>query len=100
MPYLEPENLAALEEAHHMANQLRFIELEKAVDFNTSVTQTLAKDTAELRKDTSELVNMWKYAEVVFRWIRRIGGSLIWIGKVGAGAAIVWAAMKYGKLDR
>ena len=78
-----------LDDAHHADNQRRFIEIEKKIDQNTAVTEKLALDTAEL-------VDMWKDAGVFFKWMRRAGSALIWLGKVAAGIAGVWALWKYG----
>lgn len=78
-----------LDEAHHGDNQRRFIELEKKVDDNTTITKKLATDTAEL-------LEMWKDAGVFFKWMRRAGSALISLGKVAAAVVAIWAAFKYG----
>jgi hypothetical protein len=69
-------------EAHHADNQRRFIAIEVKLDANTQVTEKLASDTAEL-------VEMWKDAGVFFKWMRRAGGLLIWVGKIASAALIL-----------
>lgn len=52
----------------------RLTTLEKKVDENTAVTEKLANDT-------SSLLEMWKDASVVFKWIRKLGAGFIWISQ-------------------
>lgn len=49
--------------------------LEKKVDDNTALTEKLATDTGSL-------LEMWKDASVVFKWIRKLGAGFIWISQV------------------
>ena len=71
-----------IEAAHHADNQRRFIAIEHKLDANTQVTEKLASDTAEL-------VEMWKDAGVFFKWMRRGGALLIWVGKVASALLIL-----------
>lgn len=52
----------------------RLTTLEKKVDENTAVTEKLANDT-------SSLLEMWKDASVVFKWIRKLGAGFIWLSQ-------------------
>lgn len=53
----------------------RLTTLEKKVDDNTALTEKLATDT-------SSLLEMWKDASVVFKWIRKLGAGFIWVSQV------------------
>lgn len=85
-----------IDEAHHADNQRRFMTLETKIEDNSRVTEKVAVDVAALKKDTAELVEMWKDAGVFFRWMRRFGSVLIWFGKVAVACGVVWGAWRYG----
>lgn len=69
------DQLEPADEAHHADNQRRFMTIEAKLDANTAMTETLAKDTAEL-------VSMWKDAGVFFKWMRLGGSAVQWLSKV------------------
>jgi hypothetical protein len=75
-------------EAHHADNQRRFICLEQKVDANTVLTEKLAGDTADL-------LEMWKDAGVVFKWLRRIGVAVVGVSKVAVAIGSIYVAIKY-----
>jgi hypothetical protein len=89
MPNQPSESDFAALEAHHSDNQRRFMKIEEKLDANTTLTQKLASDT-------SDLLEMWKDAGVFFKWMRRAGSALMWIGKVATGVAGIWALWKFG----
>lgn len=98
----EPSDFAALE-AHHGDNQRRFIELEKKLDANTDMTKTLALDmaansnvTKKLAADTADLVEMWRDAGVFFKWMRRGGALILWIGGITGALGAMWVVFRYG----
>lgn len=80
-------------EAHHNDNQRRFIAIEEKVDANTVLTAQLARDTAGL-------LEMWKDAWVVFKWLRRLGGFIVWLRNVGLAALALYVAWKYGNTGK
>lgn len=67
----------------------RFVAIETKLDANTTLTEKLAGDTAEL-------VEMWKDAGMFFKWMRRAGASVLWVSKVMLAVAAIWAAIRYG----
>jgi len=67
----------------------RFIAIETKLDVNTAVTEKLATDTAEL-------LEMWRDAGVFFKWMRRLGASVLWLSKVMLAVAAILAAIRYG----
>lgn len=75
-------------EAHHADNQRRFIGIEDKIAVNTTLTQ-------DLRKDTAELLHMWKDASIFFSWMRKFGAVLIWLGKVASAVVAIWVLWKY-----
>ncbi|MGI4850226.1 MAG: hypothetical protein ACRYGK_19125 [Janthinobacterium lividum] len=83
------------DEAHHADNQRRLMTLENKVDENTLITQQNTAAIDKIGSDTAELVEMWKDAGVVFKWIRKIGVALIWIGKVFGAIGAVYGVWKY-----
>lgn len=85
---LETE-IETVDTAHHNDNQRRFIELEKKIDANTRVTSKLASDTAEL-------VEMWKDVGVVFKWLKKIGGFIIWVRNVALAGVALYVLWRYG----
>lgn len=82
------ERVTHIDDAHHSDNQRRLMALENKVDENTKVTEQLAADTAEL-------VDMWRDAGVVFKWLRKIGGLLMWVSKLVASVGVVYGLGKY-----
>lgn len=97
----KPLEQSPLDIAHHADNQRRFLALEVAIGENSRLTEksagdvlTLTGDVAALKKDTSELVEMWKDAGVVFKWLRRIGRFLVGAGKLAVLAGAAYAAVK------
>lgn len=84
---------AAFDSAHHSDNQRRFITLEEKVDANTALTKTLVEDM-------SGLLEMWKDAGVVFKWLRRIGGFVVWLRNVTLAVVALYIAWKYGSNGR
>lgn len=88
-PAEDTEDTEDTEDKRHADSQRRFIQIEQKLDRNTEVTESLALDTAEL-------VDMWKDAGVVFKWMRRAGAAVLWLGKVGAVIGGAWAAFRYG----
>lgn len=42
----------------------------------------LEKKVDTLATDTSALLEMWKDASVVFKWLRKLGAGFIWISQV------------------
>lgn len=85
LPTAPPETV---DDAHHADNQRRFIALETKIDQNTTVTEKLATDTAEL-------VEMWKDAGVFFKWMRKAGAVLMWLGKVAVAVGALYGAGHY-----
>lgn len=77
-----------VDDAHHSDNQRRFVALEAKIDENTKVTERLATDTAEL-------VDMWRDASVFFKWMRRFGGLIAWVGKVAVGIGALYGLGRY-----
>lgn len=82
-----PSNFAAMYEAHHGDNQRRFLKLEDKLDANTSMTRQLCEDTGDL-------LEMWKDAGVFFKWMRRLGTWLLWVGKVATATIAIFALWK------
>lgn len=82
------ERVTRVDDAHHSDNQRRLMALENKVDENTKVTEQLAADTAEL-------VDMWRDAGVVFKWLRRFGALLMWVSKLVAAVGVVYGLGKY-----
>jgi hypothetical protein len=72
----------------HADNQRRFLALEEAIAANTDLTLRLAGDTAEL-------LDMWREASVVFRWLGKIGSGLLWVSKVVVAVGAVYGAIRY-----
>lgn len=68
---------------------MRLTAIETKVDANTTLTEKLAGDTAEL-------VEMWKDAGVFFKWMRRMGASILWISKVTLAIGAIYAAIRWG----
>jgi len=92
-----------LDEAHYVDNQRRMLSLETAMEANSRVTEktaagldSLKVDVEKLRVDTSALVEMWTDAGVVFKWLRRIGASIVTLSKWVAAAAALYMAWRYG----
>jgi hypothetical protein len=76
------------ESENHAANLLRFSAIEKELAENTRITKMLVEST-------SDLLEMWGDAGVFFKWMRRFGALLVWIGKVAAAIAALWGIGHY-----
>jgi hypothetical protein len=66
----------------------RFTVLEKKVDTNTAITERLATDT-------SSLLEMWKDASVVFKWIRKTGAGVVWLAQMIAAFAALYGITSF-----
>jgi hypothetical protein len=80
--------METVESAHHDDNQRRLTVLEAKIDENTRVTQELVASTADL-------LEMWGDAGVFFKWMRRLGGFIVWVGKVIIGLGALWGIGHY-----
>jgi hypothetical protein len=80
------------DEAHHADNQRRFMVIETKLDANTAVTEKLAADTAGL-------LEMWKDAGVFFKWMRRLGSSVLWISKMVLAIGAIYGIIRWGWKD-
>ena len=87
------EATAPLDAAHHADNQRRLMTLEQKVDANTLLTEKLATDTADL-------LEMWKDAGVVFKWLRRLGALVVWVRNVALAGLALYVAWKYGDSNK
>ena len=85
----EEPTSAPVDAAHHADNQRRFMVLEEKVDANTELTK-------ELSKDISGLLEMWKDAGVVFKWLRHLGSFVVWLRNVTLACLALYVAWKYG----
>lgn len=82
------KQMEGLDAANHADNQRRFMALEEKIAENTKITETLVESTRDL-------LEMWGDAGVFFKWMRRLGGLLVWIGKVAAAIAALWGISHY-----
>lgn len=82
-----------VDDAHHADNQRRFLVLEEKIDKNTSVTEKLATDTADL-------LEMWRDAGVVFKWLRHVGAVIVWLRNVALAAVALYVLWRYGAGDK
>jgi cytochrome c biogenesis factor len=78
----------AAAEARHADNQRRFIALEDKTDATNAKVDRIDTNTAAL-------LEMWQDAGIVFRWMRRTGNGLIWIGKVVIAVGVVFGIYIY-----
>lgn len=85
-----------VDDAHHADNQRRFMVIETKLDANTAVTEKLAADTEKLAADTSDLLEMWRDAGVVFKWIRKAGSLIVWIRNVALAGLALYVLWRYG----
>ncbi len=65
----------------HADNQERFRAIEEKID--------------KLSLDTSELLEMWRDAGVFFKWMRRVGAFLLWLGKVAISIGSLYGLTHY-----
>jgi hypothetical protein len=77
-----------IDSAHHADNQRRFTAIEAKLEENTKVQQMLVDST-------KDLLEMWGDAGVFFKWMRRLGALLVWIGKISAAIAALWGISHY-----
>jgi hypothetical protein len=80
--------MESLDAAKHADNQRRLESIEKATQNNTESIEKLVESTRDL-------LEMWGDAGVFFKWMRRFGALLVWIGKVAAGLAALWGISHY-----
>jgi hypothetical protein len=88
-----PQIPTAVDDAHHSDNQRRFIVIEAKLDANRLLTEKLATDTADL-------LEMWRDAGVVFKWMRRAGAAIVWIRNVALAAMALYVLWRYGAGER
>lgn len=58
--------------------------------------QTLVREVEGLRGDVKELVDAWKTARGVVRFVRLLGNITKWAAGVVAAVMAVWALIKMG----
>jgi hypothetical protein len=80
--------METIDSAYHADNQRRFAAIEAKIEENTKVQQTLVDST-------KDLLEMWGDAGVFFKWMRRFGSLLVWVGKVAAALAALWGIGHY-----
>lgn len=74
--------------ANHVDNQRRLASIEEATKTNTEAIEKLVEST-------HDLLEMWGDASVFFKWMRRFGSLLMWVGKVAAAIAALFGIAHY-----
>jgi len=57
---------------------------------------SLRKEVIELRKDVRDLVDAWKTAQGIVRFVRILGNFAKWVSGVVAAVVALWVLIKMG----